>query len=93
METFILWSVFLSCMWIITDKHIPTGITVTVGLLLIAVGCLASLDETAFTMRAFTIRGTGSMVVAWGIIWRFHGAPRWSRWYDLILRHRRVSRE
>lgn len=85
MDRVALLLVIALCVWAITDRHIPTGIAITFGLMLVACGCLAALDDSVYMLRAFTLRTWGLVLVGWGFFWRLTGRQWWltlsMRWH------------
>ena len=70
------------CIWLIRTPRVHTGVFGTAGLVLVACGCLAALDEGASADRAFTIRSWGLAAIGWGAVWRFLIRPKWLEWAD-----------
>ncbi len=58
------------CAWAILSPHVPTGTIITLGLGLIALGCLPAFDDRASSSRALTTLLAGVLVVASGMLWR-----------------------
>ena len=71
--------VVCACLWAVTSPNIHTGIVVTIGLVLLACGCLAELDGWAFDDRAEEFQLWGAGFVLWGIFWRIALRPYWLR--------------
>ncbi len=64
------------CAWAILSPHVPTGTVITLGLGLIALGCLPAFDDRASSFKALTTLLAGVLVVASGMLWRGRQARR-----------------
>lgn len=84
MDQLALLFVIVFCLWAVVDPRIPSGILTTVGLLAVMIGCLAALDDSAYILRAFSVRTWGLVLVGWGQFWRVAGRSIWlqcaNRW-------------
>lgn len=58
------------CAWAILSPHVPTGTVITLGLGMIALGCLPAFDAGASSYRALTTLLAGVLTVAGGMLWR-----------------------
>ncbi len=58
------------CAWAILSPHVPTGTIITLGLGMIALGCLPAFDAQASSYRALTTLLAGVLTVAGGMLWR-----------------------
>lgn len=83
MDRVALLLVIALCVWAITDRHIPTGIAITFGLMLTSIGCLAALDNDSYLTRAFALRTWGLVLIGWGFFWNLT-ARQW--WLSLSMR-------
>lgn len=98
LHTALLLYVILGCIWLITSHRVQTGVVITVGLVLVACGCLGMLDEFSFTQRAYALRTDGLALIFWGLMWRQVILPWWRRrlprWGigHMIARHAGVER-
>ncbi len=58
------------CAWAVLSPHVPTGTIITLGLGMIALGCLPAFDDRASSYRALTTLLAGILAVAGGMLWR-----------------------
>ncbi len=83
MENIFLITIISLCLWAITDRHVPTGVIITSGLMLISCACFAALDGSNYIHRAMKVMVAGATLVGLGIFWRLVGCHFWS---DVMLR-------
>ena len=79
MTVFELLFIAAVCLWLVITSRVHTGIINTIGLVLIACGCLAGTDANAFGERAVEVRTWGLITIGWGLIWKLMLRPAWLR--------------
>lgn len=70
MDRLVLALCAMMCLWLICDSRVKTGLSGTLGLLLIACGCMAGLDSEVILRRAFLLIAWGGLLIGWGVFWR-----------------------
>jgi hypothetical protein len=69
-------SVAALCLWAIVSARVPTGIVITVGLCVILVATLWSLDDWASPQTVLDTVLGGLGLVGAGLVWRCYRRPR-----------------
>lgn len=70
--------VIFICLGLVVSK-VQTGIVITLGLTVLAAGCIGTLDPWAWSDRALRLMFWGIGLVSLGIIWRYGVRPVWLR--------------